>query len=354
MPQRVRAWCAVFLAIVSTIACTPTAHAQSSAVNLQISPLPIILDVKPGNSVGVDLRVRNASAQTVKLKTSVRPFSTEGPSGRIVFRDPRPSDDFVNWISFSKSLFDAPGGQWQTVHMNVDVPKDAAFGYYWAVQFELANPPKAAPGTTSIRGAVAIFVLLNADAPGAKRSVQVTSFTTDKKSYEFLPVNFNVAVHNNGNVHLAPHGNIFIKRGSKDIASLEINHAGGYVLPGAGRVLSSEWRDGFPVYANSLGPDGQPQRDKDNRIKKHLSWDFSHANRLRFGHYTAQLLLVYNDGVRDVPVSGSVSFWVIPWRLLGGILIVVVLMGIGLWSSLRKSTRFFKHHAKRGRRDKTL
>jgi hypothetical protein len=30
--------------------------------------------------------------------------------------------------------------------------------------------------------------------------------------------------------------------------------------------------------------------------------------------------------VRDVPVSGSVSFWVIPWRLLGGVLAIIGLI----------------------------
>jgi ABC-type glycerol-3-phosphate transport system permease component len=36
---------------------------------------------------------------------------------------------------------------------------------------------------------------------------------------------------------------------------------------------------------------------------------------LRFGKYTAKMLLVFDDGARDVPIEGVVSFWVIPWRL---------------------------------------
>jgi hypothetical protein len=28
------------------------------------------------------------------------------------------------------------------------------------------------------------------------------------------------------------------------------------------------------------------------------------------------MLLVYDDGTRDVPIEGAVSFWVMPWRLI--------------------------------------
>ncbi|MBA3757574.1 hypothetical protein H0X09_01800, partial [Candidatus Saccharibacteria bacterium] len=50
------------------------------------------------------------------------------------------------------------------------------------------------------------------------------------------------------------------------------------------------------------------------------------VQKLRFGHYTADLVLVYNDGQRDVPVTASVSFWVVPWRLLGVIFGLAVLI----------------------------
>jgi hypothetical protein len=260
----------------------------------------------------------------------------------VVLKDPAPNDEFVKWVSFSKSTFEAPPGQWQTIKMNVTLPPTAAFGYYYAVQFELANPPKPRPGEARLQGAVAIFVLLNAEAPGAQRTIKVTSFKADHSTYEFLPVNFNVQVRNAGNVHTAPHGNIFIKRGAHQVAALSVNPTQGMVLPKSNRAFSSSWNDGFPVHVALTDPTGQPIKDANGKIKTHLKWDFSKAAKLRFGHYTANLLLVYNDGQRDIPITGSLSFWVIPWRLLAIILFILLLIA-GLITYVIILRRRLKH-----------
>jgi hypothetical protein len=69
--------------------------------------------------------------------------------------------------------------------------------------------------------------------------------------------------------------------------------------------------------------------DKNGKQVYSYKWDFSKANRLRFGHYTAHLVLVYDNGQRDVPMEAYVSFWVIPWRIVGAILALLALI-IGL------------------------
>jgi hypothetical protein len=324
----------------------PAVLAASPGLNVEISPLPIALNAKPGTSVSTDLRVRNSGSAPETLKVTLKTFSAEGADGHVVLHDPSPADQFSKWVSFSKNVFSAPAGAWQTIKMNVDLPKTAAFGYYYAVQIELANPPKPTPGAASLQGAVAIFVLLNAEAPGASRTIEVTSFKADHSTYEFLPASFTVAVRNTGNVHSAPHGNIFIKRGSKQIASLPVNAAEGNVLPKSNRIFESSWSDSFPVYVPVTDPAGNPVKDKNGKVKSHLKWDFSKVSKLRFGHYTAQLLLVYNDGHRDIPITGSLSFWVIPWRLLGGLLVILIFMTIGFWSTFRKAGRFVKRRPK--------
>ncbi|HZL08245.1 MAG TPA: hypothetical protein VFC50_03565, partial [Candidatus Dormibacteraeota bacterium] len=70
-----------------------------------------------------------------------------------------------------------------------------------------------------------------------------------------------------------------------------------------------------------------------------LQWDFSRASKLKFGHYTAHLTMAYDNGQRDVPLEAEVSFWVVPWRILAAILVVVIFVGIGLWSTGRNIVR---------------
>ncbi len=331
----------VFAATPQTSPRTPT-----QGLNLQISPLPIELSAKPGTSVTSELRVRNSGTDAETLKATLKGVTTEGEDGHIVFHDLGPNDQLTQWVHLSSNVFNAPAGQWQSIIMTVNLPKTAAFGYYFSVQFELANPPIPKPGQAALQGAVDIFVLLNADAAGATRTAEITSFTADHKSYEFLPVSFSLHVHNNGNVHVAPHGNIFITRGNSQVGAITINSGLGNILPNGNRIFTASWADGFPVYTNLLDANGQSISNGRGKPKQHLVWNFSKVPKLRFGHYTAHLLLVYNDGYRDVPVQASVSFWVIPWRLVGGLLIIMIFVTIGFWSTIKKGQRFIKRPQK--------
>lgn len=346
-----------FLSTLSALIFSPSTLAQSAAsapgFAAAISPLPILLSAKPGSSVTTDLRVNNPSAHDEKLKVVLKTFTQDGPNGTVNLHDPTPADDFVNWVSFSRAEFDAPPGLWQTIKMTINVPSTAAFGYYFAVEFTGANSPSLQTSTTgtAIQGAVASFVLLNAQVPGESKQLQVTSFSASRKSYEFLPVNFSIRLHNSGNVFASAAGNIFIKRGSKQVASLTVNASHGLVIPGSNRLFSVSWSDGFPVYKTVYGSNGQPLTDKNGNPKQQLSWNFGQVSKLRFGHYTAQLALVYDNGTRDIPITGSLSFWVIPWRLLIGLIIVVAFMAIGLWSSFRRTGRFVGRQAKKVKRN---
>jgi hypothetical protein len=342
MKQRIlAALLAVPLLASSLVIATPV-HAQTTdGISLQISPLPIELNTKPGTSTGADLRVRNAGTKTEKLQVRLLAVS-EDDNGQVHLSNPTSSDEWAHWVSFDRQTFDAPSNQWQTIKMTVNVPKSAAFGYYFAVEYLRATELAPQPGKAAARGAVATFILLNADAAGAKREAQIVGFLADRKSYEFLPANFMVKVRSTGNVHVAPHGNIFIGKGGKQVGVIDVNANRGNILPKGSRFFESAWSDGFPVYQTKLGADGQPLLDKKGNLKKSLKWDFSHANRLKFGHYTAHLVMVYDNGQRDVPMEASVSFWVVPWRVIGILLIVGIFVVIGLWSTFGKSKRLVR------------
>jgi hypothetical protein len=342
MKQRIlAALLAVPLLASSLVIATPV-HAQTTdGISLQISPLPIELNTKPGTSTGADLRVRNAGTKTEKLQVRLLAVS-EDDNGQVHLSNPTSSDEWAHWVSFDRQTFDAPSNQWQTIKMTVNGPKSAAFGYYFAVEYLRATELAPQPGKAAARGAVATFILLNADAAGAKREAQIVGFLADRKSYEFLPANFMVKVRSTGNVHVAPHGNIFIGRGGKQVGVIDVNANRGNILPKGSRFFESAWSDGFPVHQTKTTGDGQPLLDKKGNPRKSLKWDFSHANRLRFGHYTAHLVMVYDNGQRDVPMEASVSFWVVPWRVIGILLIVGIFVVIGLWSTFGKSKRLVR------------
>lgn len=316
-----------------------SAQAAIGPLNLTTSPLPILLTAQPGETVTTELRVKNSASQSERLRVDLYKFTARGEQGDPYLLDPEPADQSVNWVSFSKSEFEAPPGEWQTIQMTITPPATAAFGYYYAVAFTRADAPKPEPGKTAITGGTAVLVLLEVASPDARRQAELLEFKADRRFYEFLPTTFTVKMRNTGNIHLAPFGNVFIS-GPGNPGRLEVNPARGNILPQSNRQFTVNWEDGFPLYQNKqdgdkivTAPDGQPVRI--------LKWDFSQAHKLRMGRYTAKLVMAYDSGQRDEQLEGSVSFWVIPWRLLGGgaLLIILPIFFFYKWQRTRRQLK---------------
>jgi hypothetical protein len=73
-----------------------------------------------------------------------------------------------------------------------------------------------------------------------------------------------------------------------------------------------------------------------------LVWNWAKLSQLRIGRYTAHLVAVYNQAGRDVPIEGTVSFWVIPWKILLVLLLVVLLVLFALFILVRSIVRFIR------------
>lgn len=304
-------------------------------LNLTISPALVNLVTKPGQTVTTDLRVKNSGTQTEHLQLNLLKFGASGDTGQPQLMGRGPSDDYFDWAHFSTTTITAEPNVWMTVKMTITAPPKAAGGYYYAAVFARQNPNVAQKNQSAVQGGTATLVLLDVEAPAVKHAAKIVSFTADRKFYEFLPATFTVRMRNDGDVHLAPVGSVFIKRGSARVDLLDFNTAHGNILPHTNRAFTITWQNGFPVYTerhqgNTVVSDkhGQPVRK--------LTWDFnSPLSKVRFGHYTADLLAVYDNGQEDVPLEATVSFWVLPWRLLGVVALALLFGGAGIWATSR-------------------
>jgi len=328
-------------------AATPTTATSGNGFNLTASPLPISLTTTPGKSISNDLRVQNSGTSPVTIKVSLLKFKASGVNGHPQLLKREPQDTYFDWVSFSKTSFTAQPGVWNDIIMTIKPTKDAAFGYYFAVVFSQDSSAIPTPTTGGkLNGATATLVLLDVNAPGEKRQLQVTSFTASKHLYEYLPATFNITVHNTGNVHAMPTGDIFISRDHKhNLAVLPINPNQGNTLPDSTRVFPVDWSDGFPVYTTERLNNQIVSDKKGNPIKK-LHWDFSKTDKLRFGKYYAHLLLTYNNGTQDVPIDAEVSFWVIPWKLILLAILIPLIPAVAVYLIMRQRTKGFKNRRK--------
>jgi hypothetical protein len=336
---------AVVLAVAVMIFGGHTQAQNNGELNLTSSPLPVALKAKPGESIGTDLRIRNSGTKAEKLKVGLMKFSAASEDGKPQLEERGAGDDYFDWVTFSETEFTAEPNEWKTIKMTIRLPQSAAFGYYYAATFTRAEQEQASGNLQSaIRGGSATLVLLEADVKGAKRELSIESFSVGKRTYEFLPAKFNIKLRNKGNVHAVPSGNVFIKQGSKQIATIGVNSADGNILPNSNRIFSPEWSDGFPVY-EAKQENGQTVM-KDGKQVYGLNWDIGDIRKLRFGKYTATLVMVYNDGSGDVPLEATLSFWVVPWRIIIFGFFILLFAGIGIWVTARKGLLKVRRPAK--------
>lgn len=324
-------------AVIGMFALSSNTHAQSSGeFSLQVSPSPLVTTLKPGQKTELEVKIRNGGSATEELKIEPRSFTLGNDGSTIKLNDTTPPD-IAQWITFGSPAFTVQPGQWHTQKVKFNVPKDTGFSYSFALVITRKNAPAPVAGARVLRGSVALFTLVNIDRPGASRKLNIASFSASKRVYEYLPSDLSLRLTNSGNSIVQPYGNIYIQRKSNDakpIATLPVNEKKGYILPGSTRTLTANWNDGFPVYEISTDASGAEQRK--------LSWDWKNIANFRIGKYTAKLVAVYNDGQRDVPIESEVTFWVIPWKIIGVGLIIGLLVLLGLWSFARKLLRFAK------------
>ena len=252
----------------------------------------------------------------------------------VVIGEVNSEDEFVNWVSFSEKEFSIAPNQTKTIKFTISPPKEAALGYYYSFVVQRIKGSKAEGSGSAISGAGALPVLLEVKSPNAKREIQILNFKTDKLFYEYLPTEFIIKVENTGNVHVAPAGDIFIDSlWNKEVAVIPANKGRGNILPNGTRDYTSVWDDGFGVRTLKMEADQPVLNDKGEK-EYFVKYDFTKANKFRFGKYTANVILVYDNGERDIPLEAQVSFWIIPWKILGIGLIIGLLALFGLRTTL--------------------
>jgi len=332
----------LFILAGLTLFVKPSGVLAAAAPDITTSPVSITLNAKPGTTTSTQLTVRNNGVLPVDMDIQVDTFKANGTTGQAQIQTPQPNDQSINWVHFSQNSFTAQPNTWTYVQMTISLPKSASLGYYYAVLFKpvVAVTPTGV-NTNVIHGYNAVLVLLNALTANEHPQLQLASFSSDKKFYEYLPVTFSVNIHNNGNIYLPPSGDIYISRTSSfanTIDTIHINPAIGNVLPGTNRIFTAKWADGFPVFEYKE-LDGQVINNKQGKPVEQLKWNFSQIHKLRFGEYYARLVMVYNNGVQDVPTTSVLSFWVVPWKMILIMIFVLAFIGVGLWATIRTIVR---------------
>jgi hypothetical protein len=315
------------------------AQENGNTIDLTVSPIFFDFSSNPGQIVSDKVRLRNNGSSNLNLKAEVKKLTASDVRDANL-EDPKPEDQFVNWVKFEDPTIEARPKEWIDVPFTIAIPNDASFGYYFAFTFTQDQSIKTPDQPTAvILGSVAVPVLLNVKSPNAKVEGQLEEFKAKSFVNQFLPIEFDVKVKNTGNVHIKPRGNIFIRGGGeKELAILEVNEGMGNILPDGTRTFNALWDDGF-IINETVEENGQTVK------KMRINWN--KLTSFRFGPYTANLLMVYDNGTRDVPLEASTTFWVIPYIPLAIILIGFIVLFLVMKYLLRS---YVKSQLKRQKR----
>ncbi len=313
MRRALLALSAILILLVAVASPGVSKAAPDVAQGLQISPVIIELNGDKGKTYNLKLSILNVTTGDLVFKATVNDFRAKDETGdpQVLLKSDLPATaSVISWIQPLGSI-PLAAKQTKTLIVPVSIPANAeAGGHYGVIRFSGTAP---AEQQTAVSLAASAGILLLVRVSGQiKENLQLTSFFTQPGSkssslFGAKSMTFVERITNTGNVHVKPIGDLVVTNMfGKQVASLNVNSTKGNILPDSTRRFEQPWS------------------------KKWL-----------FGKYTAAVNLAY--GTQGKVLVGSITFWVIPYKLIIGLLILIVLLVfIFRWLIKRYNRRIIK------------
>lgn len=295
---------AVSLAAPAALAATAPAAGTGQA--LEISPPVITLTANPGQTLKVQLSIRDVTDGDLVVSNEVDDFVAAGEDGtpKILLGQAANDSPFSmkDWVQTVPQLR-LESKQIKTLTVTINVPSNASpGGHYGVIRFS-GIPPDLKGSGVSLSASLGALMLVTVNG-NIKEKLNVQQFsvaklkkdkTADKSAtfFEAAPLAFTELVKNEGNIHEKPTGQVIIKdMFGRPFAGLNINLPPRNILPDSTRKFTQ------PLDKTVIG------------------------TKRMFGHYTATLTVKYG---KDQTITAKLGFWVIPYKLI--LTIIVLLVG---------------------------
>lgn len=283
----------IFLVFVSFFP-SDTTYAQSSA-GISINRATIEPKADPGDTLQESIEVTNLSdtEQTyyifardiIGVRDGNAPeFAKEG--------EEKTGFELSSWLDLpTEPIVVAPRGK-ATVNFTINVPENATPGSHFGGVFVSVEPPKFREIGASVGYDVASIISIRISGD-AVVNAQIREFSTEKIIHGSTDVQFKARVQNSGNVLIKPVGplevfNMFGRR----VYTTTFNETSGGVFPGTIRDFTKNWKDENPG----------------------------------FGRYQAVLSLLYEANGGNRTIDATVSFWILPMKIITPALLVLVVL----------------------------
>lgn len=276
----------------------------ASGQGLEISPPVIEATADPGQQITLFIKLRNVTTLEVSVTARSDDFLAAGETGdpKLLLEPGEVSPyGLKEWVA-PIAQFSIKPQQQVTVNVTLNVPTNATAGGHFGVVCFTPLPPGQEPSAVSLSARICSLVLLKVSGD-AKESLELVEFFASYKSkrgswFETGPLTFTERIKNSGTVHSKPVGTVEIfGLFGKKVATLKVNDPPKNILPDSIRRFDQTWQ-----------------------------------KVLLIGPFTAKLNLAFGDQT----LTGSLKFWVFPWKLLLALLVAIITV---IWT-IRRYNRF--------------
>lgn len=298
---------------------------------ITISPPIMEVVINPAETQEEVVTLYNEGSQDLMITGYAEAFTPRGENGEANIIQ-NSAYQALPWISLKTNNFILASGQIKQIPITIAIPRTAAAGgYYVAIMFEskmAAVKSLAGEAGTAIIGRVGSLALIKVSGE-SKEKMEVLEFNVNQNISPGLPIDFTTRLKNAGDVHLKPTGYItIVNMFGRVVTTIPINYDGRNVLPSSIRKFVGTWDREMvkPASASSFGV-----------AKGFINWITVKYHNFAMGKYIAQLQVEYGDSHARIS-SRKVGFWVIPWRALL-MIIVIIMVGWFIKVKIHKLTK---------------
>lgn len=309
----------ISLATLSAVLLLPgaivSAQTNSGGQALEIAPPVINLTADPGQTIQTKINIRDVSTSNLIVTGQINDFVAGGENGipRILMDASEKSPYSIkDWIA-PLSQLTLESKKTKDLLLTIHVPINAAPGGYYGVVRFTAAPPELKDTGLALSASLGALILLRVNGD-AKENLSIESFYAkdgDKTGwlFETTPIQFVERLKNSGNIHEQPAGLVTITdMFGKKVATVGVNQPPGNILPQSIRKFEQ------PLDSSIIG------------------------NKMLFGRYKAVLSVTY--GASNNVITKSIEFWVIPYRLIGVIIVLLIIAFIVLYFLIKRYNRY--------------
>lgn len=256
-----------------------------------VGPGKVDITLEPGESMVVEMLVTNRTGERRRfnLTTEDMTGSRDLNTPILLLGSDRGPYSLKDYLSVPAVQFELEQNERARVPVTISIPPDAEPGGLYGSVLVNTTAIEAVSGeseNTVPQSAIVarIGTLFFVTVPGeVEQNGKLKKFGTreDQRFYGSGPISFGILHENNGSIHIAPYGEVRITNMlGEEVGFVTLEPW--FVLPGAERLREVTW-----------------------------------TRELLLGRYTATAQI--NRSYDDIIDEASVSFWVLPWKIVLGV-----------------------------------